>query len=71
MKSQLVDKFGEGIQIFNADNIGWHGQAIEAQTFAYLAVRSLEGMPISMPNTTGGLRPLSGGEVFTPIVEMV
>ena len=34
--------------------VGWQGDDMEAQAFAYLAVRSLYGMPISMLQTTGG-----------------
>ncbi|MCR6632357.1 MAG: anhydro-N-acetylmuramic acid kinase [Magnetospirillum sp.] len=41
--------------------VGWDGDALEAQAFAYLAVRSLRGLPLTYPETTGGERPLSGG----------
>jgi anhydro-N-acetylmuramic acid kinase len=44
--------------------IGWDGDFIEAQAFAYLAVRSLRGMPISWPGTTGAPSPLCGGRRF-------
>lgn len=40
---------------------GYDGDAIEAQAFAYLAVRSILGLPISLPSTTGVDRPLTGG----------
>jgi anhydro-N-acetylmuramic acid kinase len=37
---------------------GWDGDALEAQAFAYLAVRSARGLPLSLPGTTGvALRP--------------
>lgn len=48
--------------------VGWQGDALEAQAFAYLAVRSLAGLPITMPTTTGGPRPMTGG-VFFPARE--
>ena len=35
------------------DDVGWHGDALEAQAFAFLAVRSLRGLPLSFPGTTG------------------
>ncbi len=35
--------------------VGWNADAIEAQAFAYLAVRSLRGLPITFPTTTGVL----------------
>jgi anhydro-N-acetylmuramic acid kinase len=44
-----------------ADAVGWSADALEAQAFAYLAVRSLRGLPISFPTTTGVPRPLTGG----------
>jgi anhydro-N-acetylmuramic acid kinase len=44
--------------------VGWHGDAIEAQAFAYLAVRSVLGLPLSQPSTTGVPRPTCGGRLF-------
>src|SRR5262249_40630044 len=44
--------------------IGWSGDALEAQAFAYLAVRSLEGLPLSLPSTTGVPQPTCGGRLF-------
>jgi anhydro-N-acetylmuramic acid kinase len=46
--------------------VGWHGDALEAQCFAYLAVRSLRGLPLSLPTTTGVPAPLTGGRLTTP-----
>jgi anhydro-N-acetylmuramic acid kinase len=43
--------------------VGWDGDALEAQAFAYLAVRSLRGLPLSVPTTTGVSRPLTGGKL--------
>jgi anhydro-N-acetylmuramic acid kinase len=44
--------------------VGWHGDALEAQAFAYLAVRSLEGLPLTLPTTTGVPEPYCGGNLF-------
>ncbi len=44
-----------------AEAFGWPSKAIEAQAFAYLAVRSLKKLPITFPMTTGVERPLPGG----------
>ena len=44
--------------------VGWHGDALEAQAFAYLAVRSLLVLPLSLPSTTGVPRPICGGRLF-------
>ena len=43
---------------------GWDGDALEAQAFAFLAVRSLLGLPLSLPETTGVPEPLSGGTLY-------
>ena len=43
--------------------VGWNGDALEAQAFAYLAVRSLYGLPLSYPQTTGVSRPVTGGRL--------
>jgi anhydro-N-acetylmuramic acid kinase len=44
--------------------VGWDGDALEAQAFAYLAVRSVIGLPLSGPSTTGAPRPTRGGRLF-------
>jgi anhydro-N-acetylmuramic acid kinase len=49
-----------------AQNLGWSSDAIEAQAFAYLAVRSLNGLAITFPGTTGAPRPMTGGVVAQP-----
>lgn len=47
----------------NVDVLGWNGDATEGECFAYLAVRSLKGLPLSFPGTTGVQEPLTGGLV--------
>jgi anhydro-N-acetylmuramic acid kinase len=49
-----------------AQTLGWSSDAIEAQAFAYLAVRSLNGLPITFPGTTGAPRPMTGGVLARP-----
>ncbi len=49
-----------------ADEMGWKNQAIEAELMAYLAVRRLKKLPISLPKTTGVPYPASGGEIALP-----
>ncbi len=44
-----------------AETLGWSGDALEAQAFAYLAVRRLKNLPITFPTTTGVAEPLPGG----------
>ena len=43
--------------------VGWRGDAIEAECFAFLAVRVLRGLPISFPTTTGVPQPMTGGRL--------
>jgi anhydro-N-acetylmuramic acid kinase len=49
-----------------ADAVGWSSQSIEAQAFAYLAVRCLRELPLTFPSTTGVAQPLRGGIVAPP-----
>jgi anhydro-N-acetylmuramic acid kinase len=44
--------------------VGWDGDALEAQCFGYLAVRSLYGLPLSLPGTTGVKAPMPGGKLL-------
>jgi anhydro-N-acetylmuramic acid kinase len=46
-----------------AQSVGWSSDAIEAQAFAYLAVRALKRLPITFPATTGAPAPMTGGVV--------
>jgi anhydro-N-acetylmuramic acid kinase len=49
------------VPVRSADEAGWDGDALEAQAFAFLAVRSLRGLPLSFPTTTGVPGPMPGG----------
>jgi anhydro-N-acetylmuramic acid kinase len=44
-----------------AEVAGFDGDAVEAEAWAYLAVRSLRGLPITFPGTTGVAEPMAGG----------
>ena len=46
-----------------AEAVGWRGDAIEAECFAFLAMRVLQGLPVSYPATTGVPQPQTGGQV--------
>lgn len=43
------------------DVLGWNGDSLEAEGFAYLGVRSLINKPLSLPTTTGVPKPMTGG----------
>ncbi len=45
------------------ESVGWNGDALEAQCFAYLAVRVERGLPLSFPATTGVASPMRGGAI--------
>ncbi|MBO1325266.1 anhydro-N-acetylmuramic acid kinase [Acetobacter sp. TBRC 12305] len=45
------------------EDLGWKGDALEAECFGFLAVRSLRGLPLSLPATTGVPTPLRGGQL--------
>lgn len=45
------------------EDAGWDGDALEAQAFAFLAVRSVRKLPLSVPTTTGAPGPLTGGRL--------
>ncbi len=52
------------IPVRSIDILGYDGDAMEAEGFAYLAVRSLLSLPLTLPSTTGAPEPLGGGRVF-------
>ncbi|MGX8009394.1 anhydro-N-acetylmuramic acid kinase [Mesorhizobium sp. ORM8.1] len=52
-----------GVEIIQAEALGWKGDAVEAECFAFLAVRVLRGLPISFPSTTGAPEPMRGGKL--------
>jgi anhydro-N-acetylmuramic acid kinase len=49
-----------------AEAAGLDGDLMEAQAFAYLAVRGLRGLPLSVPGTTGVAAPATGGRRADP-----
>lgn len=55
-----------GVPVQTAEEAGWQSSAIEAQGFAFLAVRSLRGLPLSYPATTGVAKPMPGGVLARP-----
>ncbi|HUE66472.1 MAG TPA: anhydro-N-acetylmuramic acid kinase [Rhizomicrobium sp.] len=50
--------------VISAEEVGWDGDALEAQGFAYLAMRSKKGLPLSLPTTTGVQQPMTGGKFW-------
>lgn len=50
----------------SADDLGWDGDALEAQAFAFMAARSVRGLPLSYAGTTGAPKPMTGGVLAKP-----
>ena len=67
MTNMIAEK--SGLTAKPTEAFGWNGDAIEAQGFAYMAVRRLRGLPITFPETTGVAAPMTGGIIHTPSVE--
>ena len=53
---------GGGVEPIEA--INFNGDSLEAQAFAFLAIRSFYGLPLSLPKTTKVSRPMIGGTLF-------
>jgi len=65
LMKMLAEKLGPAT-VETADQAGWSADALEAQAFAFLAVRSQRGLPITFPATSGAPRPLTGGVTAQP-----
>ncbi|MBO0334542.1 anhydro-N-acetylmuramic acid kinase [Sneathiella sp. CAU 1612] len=53
-----------GVPVEPVEAVGWRGDDLEAEAFAFLAVRSVRGLPLSLPTTTGVPTPMSGGRFY-------
>lgn len=54
------------IPVEPVEAVGWDGDMLEAEAFAWLAVRSVRGLPLSWPETTGVPHPVTGGRLTLP-----
>lgn len=64
MMTLLQETLGAPVEPVEAQ--GWRGDFIEAEAFAFLAVRACRGLPLTLPTTTGTPRPLTGGTLYRP-----
>ncbi|MEM1289644.1 MAG: anhydro-N-acetylmuramic acid kinase [Pseudomonadota bacterium] len=64
----LMARLGQSLdcKVTSLDSFGASADMLEAQAFAYLAVRHLEKLPISYPNITGVPKPTLGGRLAVP-----
>ena len=55
-----------GAKTIVAEEAGLNGDTTEAEAWAYLAVRSRRGLPLTFPTTTGCRQPITGGRLAEP-----
>lgn len=55
-----------GAKVILAEDAGFDGDAMEAEAWAYLAVRAQKRLPLTYPATTGCREPVTGGILATP-----
>ncbi|MDI7863287.1 anhydro-N-acetylmuramic acid kinase [Rhizobiaceae bacterium n13] len=60
----------QGATVVSAEEAGFDGDAMEAEAWAYLAVRSLAGLPLTYPGTTGVREPVGGGLLIDPLLDI-
>ena len=53
-------------EVLLAEDLGFDGDAMEAEAWAYLAVRSVKGLPLTFPTTTGCREEVTGGVSAQP-----
>lgn len=53
----------QGAAVLAAEAVGLNGDSMEAEAWAYLAARSLRGLPLTFPATTGVGHPVTGGRL--------
>ncbi len=63
----LMSKLGQlGIPVSKVEDLGWRGDYLEAEAFAFLACRHLRDLPITFPGTTGVSHSSPGGVLYKP-----
>ncbi len=63
---KLLQKKLAPARVQTAEDVGWQSSAVEAQAFAFLAVRAMKNLPLSFPKTTGVPKPMTGGVLAKP-----
>ena len=64
----LMQMIAERVEnaVVPAEAVGWRGDDLEAEAWAFLAVRCVKDLPITFPGTTGVFEPAKGGVVAAP-----
>jgi anhydro-N-acetylmuramic acid kinase len=60
--------FSSPCPVHSIEQENWNGDMIEAQAFAFMAVRCVRDMPITFKGTTGTRIPLTGGVLVNPTI---
>jgi anhydro-N-acetylmuramic acid kinase len=66
LMSYLSTQLGNHVRVVTTEEIEWRGDSVEAEAFAYLAVRSIRNLPLSWPGTTGVQTAATGGVLVHP-----
>lgn len=64
--ARVAARLPEGTAVAPVDTVGWDGDAMEAAAFGFLAVRSLRGLHLTEPGTTGCRKACTGGVTHLP-----
>jgi anhydro-N-acetylmuramic acid kinase len=60
---QLCESSPEPGRVLTAEQVALNGDAMEAEAWAFLAVRASKGLPLTFPGTTGCREAISGGVI--------
>uniref|UniRef100_UPI001575BCA3 anhydro-N-acetylmuramic acid kinase n=1 Tax=Sphingomonas bacterium TaxID=1895847 RepID=UPI001575BCA3 len=63
LMAALRDALGD---VASVDDEGLRGDFIEAEAMAFLAARTVRGLPLTYPTTTGVPVPITGGKLYLP-----
>lgn len=68
LNNAILQALSRGVaeSVLTAEQAGFRGDSIEAEAWAFLAVRSCEGLPLTYPGTTGVSCPVTGGTLAQP-----
>lgn len=64
---ELENALSSDCNVMTAEDANISGDAVEAEAWAYLAIRSVKGLPLTYPATTGVNAPMTGGVLVKPI----
>ena len=64
LMERIKNRIPENLVIKTINDYNIDGDYVESQAFAYLAIRSYLGLPISFPTTTGCNKPSTGGVII-------